>query len=205
MVISLYASVRSPPAARKFSTGNATGNLQPNSNLSPPARNRSRSRSPAAQRKSNAIVSPELCQVSYERQSESKNLQNFIPQQTTEKTFLTASPSLVRRSMSPSPRRLTDIRKKQTSLEAPATQISAVQIPLAVQDEPASCLISEAKIDNGTVVNDGANKYENISDNGSEISDEGYRSLGLIQSNNAKRISLHSQVSNEDAETNGES
>lgn len=79
----------------------------------------------------------------------------------------------------------------------------------SAQDEPASGLIiSEAKIENGssgvTSNSDGANKYENISDNGSEISDEGYRSLGLIQSNNAKRISLHSQVSNEDADTNGE-
>ena len=74
-----------------------------------------------------------------------------------------------------------------------------MQIPLA-QDEPQ--LISDVKVENGNA-NDGANKYENISDNGSEISDEGYRSLGLIQSNNAKRISLHSQVSNEDADTNG--
>lgn len=111
--------------------------------------------------------------------------------------------------MSPSPRRLIDIRKKQNSLETPSsgTHISSVQMPSA-QDEPASGLIlSEAKIENGSsgVANrDCANKYENISDNGSEISDEGYRSLGLIQSNNAKRISLHSQVSNEDAETNGE-
>lgn len=180
---------RSPPPARKFSTGNAAGTLQANSNLSPPARNRSRSRSPAAQRRTNATnISPE-------------------PSQTNEKTFLSASPSLARRSMSPSPRRLTDIRKKQSSLEIPAnatsTHISTVQIPLA-QDEAA--LINEAKIENstnGNVSNDGANKYENISDNGSEISDEGYRSLGLIQSNNAKRISLHSQVSNEDADTNG--
>lgn len=41
---------------------------------------------------------------------------------------------------------------------------------------------------------------ENISDNGSEISDEGYRSLGIIQGNpsgNAKRSSLHSQTSEE--------
>lgn len=109
--------------------------------------------------------------------------------------------------MSPSPRRLIDIRKKQNSLETPSTgtQISSVQVQSA-QDEPASGLI-EAKIENGSsgaANSDGANKYENISDNGSEISDEGYRSLGLIQSSNAKRISLHSQVSNEDADTNGE-
>lgn len=122
--------------------------------------------------------------------------------------FLTASPSLSRRSMSPSPRRLIDIRKKQTSFEnssVASTNISSVQIPLS-QHEPLNSLINDGKNENSTTVtvNDGANKYENISDNGSEISDEGYRSLGLIQSNNAKRISLHSQVSNEDADTNGE-
>lgn len=44
------------------------------------------------------------------------------------------------------------------------------------------------------------NKYENTSDNGSEISDEGYRSLGLIQNGTNKRASMHSQASNEDAE-----
>lgn len=46
---------------------------------------------------------------------------------------------------------------------------------------------------------------ENISDNGSEISDEGYRSLGVIQANlngNLKRSSLHSQTS-EEPEPNG--
>lgn len=49
------------------------------------------------------------------------------------------------------------------------------------------------------------NKYENVSDNGSEISDEGYRSLGLIQNGNShKRASMHSQASNEDAENSGE-
>lgn len=112
--------------------------------------------------------------------------------------------------MSPSPRRLIDIRKKQGSLENPpaaSTHITSVQIPVT-QDKPIISLISEGKVENCTTVsagnNDGANKYENVSDNGSEISDEGYRSLGLIQSGNAKRISLHSQVSNEDADSNGE-
>lgn len=76
MVISLYASVRSPPATRKFSTGNAAGNLQANSNLSPPARNRSRSRSPVAQRKSNGHnISPEPSQVSHAIKSDRKDLQ----------------------------------------------------------------------------------------------------------------------------------
>lgn len=53
---------------------------------------------------------------------------------------------------------------------------------------------------------DGSGKSDNISDNGSEISDEGYRSLGLIQNNNGtcKRASLLSEVSNDEAECNGE-
>jgi len=118
-------------------------------------------------------------------------------EKTATTTTMLASPSLSRRSMSPSPRRLIDIRKKQISLEAQTTATTNNS-----QDEPP--LVNEAKVESSTIGNnDGANKYENISDNGSDISDEGYRSLGLIQSNNAKRISLHSQVSNEDAETNG--
>lgn len=118
--------------------------------------------------------------------------------------------------MSPSPRRLVDMRKKQNSTEIPSTtnHISTVQIPLSTQEliEPTNNVVSEAKIELQMVnggsssvagTDNGSNKYENISDNGSEISDEGYRSLGLIQTNN-KRISLHSQVSNEETETNGE-
>lgn len=78
-MISLYASVRSPPAIRKFSTGNTAavapaGSLQANSNLSPPARNRSRSRSPATQRKANVVnnIATEPSQVSYELNHRSK-------------------------------------------------------------------------------------------------------------------------------------
>lgn len=59
---------------------------------------------------------------------------------------------------------------------------------------------------------DAAGKFENISDNGSEISDEGYRSLGLIQNGGVhgglggvgdKRTSIHSQLSTEDADFSG--
>lgn len=111
--------------------------------------------------------------------------------------------------MSPSPRRLPDLKKKQLSLDS-ATSPVVVQpltnnnpIVPALYDTPV--MVSEAKIElsNG---GDGG-KFENISDNGSEISDEGYRSLGLIQANhqnnNAKRSSLISQTSTEDAEING--
>jgi growth arrest-specific protein 2 len=104
------------------------------------------------------------------------------------------------------------MKKKQNSLEA-TTHVSSIQIPLSQPEsspEPSVVAVNEvAKVEmtvgtTTTTNNDGANKYENVSDNGSEISDEGYRSLGLIQSGNAKRISVHSQASNEDAETNGE-
>lgn len=109
-----------------------------------------------------------------------------------------ASNGLQSRSMSPSPKRLTDMRKKQFSPEA--ADIGAGD---AKAQDVLSFVNEASKVDNSSS-NDGANKYENISDNGSEISDEGYRSLGLLQSNNPKRISLQSQVSNEDAETIGE-
>lgn len=76
--------------------------------------------------------------------------------------------------------------------------------------ENSAPLPSDTKATDPTVGGDG--KFENISDNGSEISDEGYRSLGLIQANNIngntnggqlKRTSLHSQTSTEDAEPSG--
>lgn len=113
------------------------------------------------------------------------------------------------------------MKRKQNSLEMPVSHISSMNIPLSHcevesvnsnNNHNSNNLINEMKAVNENVSsgattnnnNDGANKYENVSDNGSEISDEGYRSLGLIQSNNPKRISLHSQASNEDADTNGE-
>lgn len=93
--------------------------------------------------------------------------------------------------MSPSPLRLSDLKRKQSSLESNGS---------------TACVDSEVKTAEGiaqTSLNstpaDG--KFENISDNGSEISDEGYRSLGLIQHANhshSKRTSLHSQTSVED-------
>jgi hypothetical protein len=101
---------------------------------------------------------------------------------------------------------MSDIKKKQSSLDGQpsstataTTHVSSVQIPISSESSEATGQAAAPPASN-----DGANKYENVSDNGSEISDEGYRSLGLIQSNNPKRISLHSQASNEDAETSGE-
>lgn len=107
--------------------------------------------------------------------------------------------------MSPSPRRIPDLKKsKQHSLDSCTNAITAPNnnsiVPITAQLDH---LVTDAK-----PAENGDGKFENISDNGSEISDEGYRSLGLIQANNqnnnqAKRTSLHSQASTEDAELNG--
>lgn len=95
--------------------------------------------------------------------------------------------------MSPSPRRLNEFKKKQTSLDSSTSPTV----------EPTSN--TDTNGESKTEQTNGDGKFENISDNGSEISDEGYRSLGVIQANlngNAKRSSLHSQTS-EEPEVNG--
>lgn len=107
-----------------------------------------------------------------------------------------ASSNLSRRSVSPSLRY--DAKKKQhcSEVAAETTHISPV-----THSQEENNLI-EGRIENSANA-DVFNKYENISDNGSEISDEGYRSLGIVQTNNPKRISLQNQASSEYAETNG--
>lgn len=111
-----------------------------------------------------------------------------------------ASPSLQRRSMSPSPRRLGDLKgKKQTSLDSNASTMTVT----AAESETSKVSNENSGNANGSATTDNG-KFENISDNGSEISDEGYRSLGLIQqanNNQSKRASLHSQTSIEDGKT----
>lgn len=109
--------------------------------------------------------------------------------------------------MSPSPRRLGDLKsKKQTSFDTNistgATTSAAVQSNSTTETESTKTNELNGHNANGATTTDG--KFENISDNGSEISDEGYRSLGLIQqanNNQSKRASLHSQTSIEDVKT----
>ncbi|XP_052857242.1 GAS2-like protein pickled eggs isoform X1 [Drosophila gunungcola] len=130
---------------------------------------------------------------------------------------LLGSPSLARRSMSPSPRRLIDMRKKQSSLDSYSSGPKSLPGYSCSLEEataggggagvPVGSAAGMAGTGNGggsgqSAEQGGANKFENISDNGSEISDEGYRSLGVIQSGAQKRESLHSQASIEDAEGN---
>lgn len=125
--------------------------------------------------------------------------------------------------MSPSPRRLGDLKKKQNSLDSNGGGNATVKICEADTEskvietsKPAATTTPASPSSTGTSNANGATndvgKFENISDNGSEISDEGYRSLGLIQQGNnsaqTKRTSLHSQTSVEDskvedAKTNG--
>lgn len=200
---------RSPTPSWKANTHTAqTGS--PNmdslgSTLSPPSRARSRSRSPSAQRKI------------------THNNESTTAATAHEKGYL-ASPNLTRRSMSPSPRRL-DMKKKQNSLDSSSTVVAAApaQASTAVHNSGSNQLHQatvhfECDRDGSIITNtdssktessseDKTSKYENISDNGSEISDEGYRSLGIIQANGTaatsqaqKRVSLYSQASNEDAE-----
>lgn len=125
---------------------------------------------------------------------------------------LPSSPSLGRRSMSPNQRRLLgDMRRKQTSLESYGSSSGPKSLPSVDFGEESATVVVGGS--NTTSSGNGAagvagqpeqnSKFENISDNGSEISDEGYRSLGVIQSTAQKRESLHSQASIEDAENNG--
>lgn len=103
--------------------------------------------------------------------------------------------SHIPRSASPNTKRLSEQKKRGLSFE------SNIVIPINPQEIPTQAT-EATKADLPT---ESVNKYENVSDNGSEISDEGYRSLGLIQNGKGdKRASMLSQASNEDAENSGE-
>lgn len=115
---------------------------------------------------------------------------------SAQKTPETRSPSHHGlRSVSPNPKRISETRRKQNSFELNGHN--------SLQTADLNAHLEHKNSDLPEAAN---NKYENVSDNGSEISDEGYRSLGLIQNSTVnKRASVHSQVSNEDAENSGKS
>lgn len=79
---------------------------------------------------------------------------------------------------------------KYANAKSHTQHIASIQIPVETRN-----LKSEASLQ----VN------EDQSDTTSEVSDEGYRSLGAVQDKSKKRTSLYSQDSVEDAEDNGES
>ncbi|KAL7744173.1 hypothetical protein ACLKA6_009148 [Drosophila palustris] len=156
-----------------------------NASLSPSAiagiAGKHRSRSPTPQRK-------------FLNQTNSGNSSNMEP--------VPGSPHLARRSMSPTQRRLiSDMRKKQNSLESKSLSSSEETAGVAIGTGTGTGAAAGTGTATGTQPEQ-SSKFENISDNGSEISDEGYRSLGVIQSTAQKRESLHSQASIEDAESN---
>ncbi|XP_059611144.1 GAS2-like protein pickled eggs [Phlebotomus argentipes] len=172
---------RSPPVARKqANAGPGQQHTASNgfiSTLSPPGGSHNRSRSPTPQKKSMVENS-----------------------QSPEKSVV--SPE-TRRSMSPGVRRLTDMRRKQNSLDSCQSPVGTASPIVELDDQKDDTKSGSVESNGGNSGTDSSVKFENISDNGSEISDEGYRSLGLIQGTNggvSKRTSLHSQVSNEDAE-----
>uniref|UniRef100_A0A4Y0BIY7 GAR domain-containing protein n=1 Tax=Anopheles funestus TaxID=62324 RepID=A0A4Y0BIY7_ANOFN len=169
---------------------NGGGNSNANT-LSPPARARSRSRSPSAQRR--------------------------LPTENGDKLQPPGSPlKTSRRSVSPSPRRIQENsvanKRKAAGTSNNATAGGVVHFecdkdpvaPVAPVVGTATVLPSE----------DDKNRYESVSDNGSEISDEGYRSLGLVQGGHSAGTTAgagagglrkgfgNSQHSSEDADTN---
>lgn len=158
---------RSPPTARKSGSQQSS---PANTLTTPVLKQRSRSPTPQPQKK---------------LQFNDEKTNNSI-------SALATSPHVMRRSESPSPRRIPDFQKrKQHSLDSnPSNLISPAGTQLEKTIEEVN------KIDGIEVTA----KSDNISDNGSEISDEGYRSLGIIQTNN-KRASLHSEASNDEADS----
>ncbi|XP_054727203.1 GAS2-like protein pickled eggs [Anastrepha obliqua] len=218
---------RSPPSTRKIisnfnnqaaassanspsATSNSSCNLSPNFGNN----NKQNSRSPTPQRKFlNHLNAPNPADCTNQCNNGEKLA---TTNGTTGSSTLFTSPNLARRSMSPSPRRLIDMRKKQNSLDS-SNGSGPKSLPICnetvsnhVQFDELNYTSRQAEQSTSQTVggnsdcstNGISNKFENISDNGSEISDEGYRSLGVIQSNAQKRESLHSQASVEDAESN---
>lgn len=128
-----------------------------------------------------------------------------------------ASPKPDRRATSPAIRRTPDLRHqpKQLSLDSTTSTTSATSTASTNNNNSVASSTTigaqydalETNSDSKPDVSSVDGKFENISDNGSEISDEGYRSLGLIQANNqnnnSNRLSMLSQTSQEDAELNG--
>uniref|UniRef100_A0A1B0FF45 GAR domain-containing protein n=1 Tax=Glossina morsitans morsitans TaxID=37546 RepID=A0A1B0FF45_GLOMM len=201
---------RSPPSARKIistfnnqnsgSLHNFNGNNMSHNmaNLSPSygALNKNRSRSPTPQQKflHQSINNINAGGVADMPANTGLNVIDKLHPSSV-------SPNFARRSMSPSPRRLMDMRKKSTALDACNNGPKSLPITAEYENfEQSPALVANSSQNSETSAN--SNKFENISDNGSEISDEGYRSLGVIQSNAQKRESLHSQTSTDDAENN---
>ncbi|KFB35452.1 AGAP003901-PA-like protein [Anopheles sinensis] len=178
-------------AGQNGSPINAGGGASNTNTLSPPSRARSRSRSPSAQRSRPSV----------------ENQDKLQPPGSPMKT--------ARRSVSPSPRRiLADGKRKPVGTPANATVGVHFECD---KDAGLTATATAVAVTTATSVassEDEKNRYESVSDNGSEISDEGYRSLGLVQGGQSgtngtangggprKGFGSNSQHSSEDADTN---
>ncbi|KRT86682.1 hypothetical protein AMK59_1252, partial [Oryctes borbonicus] len=175
---------------------NVTDSPEKKGYLSLPSGLRSRSRSPSAsaltQFDSRRSASPNLQRKSLAPpQSRSRSpTPNFtsthITKLSTNKNLLKNSgPQCLGNILSTSPTHTS----KQTNGKAHSNVISSMQLPATCKTE-ASLQVSDHSTDH--------------SDNTSEVSDEGYRSLGLVPGDKTRnRTSLYSQNSAEDAEFNG--
>uniref|UniRef100_A0A182QD28 GAR domain-containing protein n=1 Tax=Anopheles farauti TaxID=69004 RepID=A0A182QD28_9DIPT len=164
------------------SGGSGASNGTNSNTLSPPARARSRSRSPSAQRR--------------------------LPAENGDKLQPPGSPlKTARRSVSPSPRRIQESKRKP-AVVSQQSNASSVGVHFECDKEAATVV----PVTTATAVpsDDEKNRYESVSDNGSEISDEGYRSLGLVPGGGQGATTTGgqrkgfgtSQHSSEDADTN---
>uniref|UniRef100_A0A182VQD4 GAR domain-containing protein n=1 Tax=Anopheles minimus TaxID=112268 RepID=A0A182VQD4_9DIPT len=156
--------------------------------LSPPARARSRSRSPSAQRR--------------------------LPVENGDKLQPPGSPlKTSRRSVSPSPRRIQETSVANKRKAGTASNATTGVVHFECDKDPVAPVAPVVGTTTVLPSEDDKNRYESVSDNGSEISDEGYRSLGLVQGGHSagntaggagglRKVFGNSQHSSEDADTN---
>ncbi|XP_053696758.1 GAS2-like protein pickled eggs [Sabethes cyaneus] len=177
----VYERLAVPMWKQQNDSQQCSPNLDSNSSTtSTPVRTRSRSRSPA-QYKTNHSHNAKIT--------------------VYEKGFNVDSTNLTWRSPSPNPRQL-EAKKKQNTKELshkPEPKANTNQASVHFECD-LNDFVNEAKLEN--VAEDKYNMYDNVSDNGSEISDEGYRSLGIIHSQGPqKRVPFNNQTINKDTKS----
>lgn len=145
-----------------------------NNSLVPP---NTRSRSPTPH-----FISTQIGKVTH-----AKNQRSRSPTPS----YITNNSKFNKSNRSPTPNRSTS---PTSNAKNKSSHVSSIQIPL----ETKVNLVSEASLQ----ISDPTSTDH--SDNASEVSDEGYRSLGVIQPDKTKnRLSFNSQNSVEDAEYSG--
>lgn len=219
--------LRSPPRTRRNSVNNNNPNASPQKDyLGPPMNslNRSRSRSPTPGSKTIDRRS-----VSPSRRSPNMGRNSLIPPNARSRS---PTPHFVSntqvgkisnhkvsnkvRSRSPTPSYIpnTSPKMKNRSVSPGCNNRSRSPTPNIIKNSPKSNHVASIQIPYDNKVNLVSEASLQISDptstdhsdNASEVSDEGYRSLGVIQPSDkskANRLSYNSQNSVEDAEFNG--